>query len=214
MRMRRKKHGPERLERCGFLWVKSPEDCFGKWKEEFKNDNPVHTEIGCGKGRFILETAKKNPMINFVAIERNIDVLVLAAEKGAEAGLKNVRYVLGDAETLEEIFASGECERIYLNFSDPWHKKRHEKRRLTHAKFLELYKIVLKKDGEIIFKTDNRPLFDYSLESFEQNGWKLYDVTFDLHAEDCTDNVETEYEQLFSSKGNPIHRLKARIKGM
>mgnify|MGYP000996456536 FL=1 len=207
--MRKKKNGAARLEECGQLLVKKPEALKGIWKETFGNENPVHIEIGCGKGGFITRLAKENPDISYVAIEKLIDVLVLAAEKAKKEGLENVRFILGDASLLESMFAEGEIERIYINFCDPWHKKRHEKRRLTYRTYLELYKKLLKNNGWIYFKTDNKKLFEYSLNSFCENGFMLKNITLDLHNSEIKGNIMTEYEKLFSEKGNPIYRAEA-----
>lgn len=207
--MRKKKNGAARLESCGRLLIKKTEEFRGRWKEEFGNNRPLHVEIGCGKGGFITELAKQNPDVNYVAVEKLIDVLVLAAEKVKREGLPNVRFILGDAVILDSIFAEGEIERLYINFCDPWHKKRHEKRRLTHHSFLELYKRLLCRDGWIFFKTDNKNLFEYSLNSFCENGFLLKNITLDLHNSDIEGNIMTEYEKLFSENGNPIYRVEA-----
>lgn len=209
MRMRNKKHCGERMERCNAVWIKDPAAVRGKWNNEFKNNNPVHIEIGCGKGRFITETALLNPDINYVAIERVESVLVLAMERVYEKNIENVRFLSADANYLNEYFAEEEVERIYLNFSDPWPKKKRAKRRLTHKNFLDIYKQILTPDGNICFKTDNRDLFDFSLESFQENGFELRNVTFDLHSSGFENNVMTEYEEKFSLEGIPICRLEA-----
>lgn len=210
MRMRAKKHVNERLERCAPLLIKTPFDYRGGWSGLFNNQNPIRIEIGCGKGGFIIETASQNPDINFIALEREKDCLVMAAEGGIAAGLLNLRFILGDAGTLDEIFAPGECSLIYLNFSDPWRKARHYKRRLTYRSYLEIYDRVLSKDGEIRFKTDNRPLFDFSLEELRYCGFSLSGVTFDLHNDYPEGNIMTEYESRFTSMGVPICHLVAR----
>lgn len=209
MRMRKKKNAHERVMKCGFLCVENPQKHKGGWKEVFGNDNPIYAEIGCGKGAFVSEMAKKHPNVNFVAVEVCLDVMVLAAEKAVAAGIDNVRYINGDARLLTEFFEDGECDRIYLNFSDPWPKNGHRKRRLTYKDFLSLYRKVLSPEGEIHFKTDNMKLFEFSLESFSQNGFKMKNISLDLHNSAFEGNVMTEYEQRFSGMGLPIYRLEA-----
>ena len=169
----------------------------------------MNVEIGCGKGGFILEMARQNPAQLFLAIERVESVLLVAMEKAQKAELDNLLFLSYDAARLEQVFAPGEVDRIYLNFSDPWLPKGQHKRRLTHPAFLEVYRSFLKDEGEICFKTDNRPLFEHSICYFSQFGYGLFDVTFDLHATD-TPNVMTEYERNFSMQGLPIYRLVAR----
>ena len=181
MRVKRKKHGAERLEACGNIVVKDLKAEGKTAKELFGNDNPIRIEIGCGKGDFIVGTAAKEPDVNFLAIERVSDVLVMAAEKIKESGLSNIRVCCIDAKELAEIFEEGSIDRIYLNFSDPWPKSKHYKRRLTYRSFLEIYKKILKDDGAIFFKTDNRGLFDFSLEEFEAFG----DFTIAIYKRAC-----------------------------
>ena len=180
----------------------------GKWKELFGNDNPIHIEIGMGKGRFLLELAQQNPDINYIGIERVATVLYKAERKQQELKLDNIILLAFNAERIDEIFEKDEIERIYLNFSDPWPKDRHALRRLTSPKYLALYDKFLKKDGFIAFKTDNRGLFDYSVETAPLAGWKVKDVTYDLHnSEYAADNIMTEYEMKFSAEGVPINRM-------
>lgn len=209
MRMRKKKNGGKRLLACDEHYIQNAADYKGKWNSLFENDNPIHIEIGCGKGRFITESAKLNPDINYIAIDVVADVLVLAAEKAKAQGIENVKFILADAKLLCDIFEDGEISLIYLNFSDPWHKKRHYKRRLTYKDFLMVYVKILKKGSPIFFKTDNRNLFEFSLNSFCDNNFKLHNITLDLHNSDFEGNVMTEYEERFSSEGNPIYRLEA-----
>ncbi len=210
MRMRKKKHTEERLAAVSHLLITDPEEKKGSWREVFENKGELHLEIGCGKGAFILEMAKKFPNVSFVAVEFCREALLLAVEKMAAAGLCNVRFLCADAAKLAEYFAEGEIDRIYLNFSDPWPKARHAKRRLTAPSFLETYRIILKDGGFIRQKTDNEGLFASSLENFELCGWRCEDVCYDLHAsEEAEDNVLTEYEINFSSKGMKIHSLRA-----
>ena len=165
--MRKKKNCDARMERCSDIWIKEPEKYKGKWAERFGNDNPIHIEIGCGKGNFIVGMAKMYPDVNFIAIEKVEDVIVMAMEKTVAAELTNVLFMDMDAEKIEDIFEFGEIRRIYLNFSDPWKKNKQAKRRLTHKRFLDRYKAVLKQGDYIWFKTDNKALFDFSLNSFD-----------------------------------------------
>ena len=188
-----------------------PEGMKGTWSEVFNNDNPVRIEIGMGKGRFVSTLAQLNPDINYVGIEKYSSVLLRAVEKQDELNLPNLRFIRMDAEAITEVFDRGEVDRIYLNFSDPWPKDRHAKRRLTSRQFFERYNIILKKDGQVEFKTDNRLLFDFSVEEVKEAGWQLRAVTYDLHndAKLCEGNVMTEYEERFSAAGNPICKLIA-----
>ena len=188
-----------------------PEGMKGTWSEVFNNDNPVRIEIGMGKGRFVSTLAQLNPDINYVGIEKYSSVLLRAVEKQDELNLPNLRFIRMDAEAITEVFDRGEVDRIYLNFSDPWPKDRHAKRRLTSRQFFERYNIILKKDGQVEFKTDNRPLFDFSVEEVKEAGWQLRAVTYGLHndAKLCEGNVMTEYEERFSAAGNPICKLIA-----
>ena len=188
--------------------IKNPEEYRGRWRECFKNDNPIRLEIGTGKGQFIIELAKRNPDINFIGIEKFSSVLIRALEKQGEEELENLVFIRFDAEEIENIFDKDEIDRIYLNFSDPWPKDRHAKRRLTSTRFLSHYIHFLKKDGRVEFKTDNRDLFDFSLESAAEAGWRTEDVTYDLHNSEWNEgNIMTEYEERFSAKGNPIFRM-------
>ncbi|HIX63888.1 MAG TPA: tRNA (guanosine(46)-N7)-methyltransferase TrmB [Candidatus Mediterraneibacter colneyensis] len=194
--------------------IKRPEDQRGCWRQVFGNRRPIRIEIGMGKGRFILNMAKENPGINFVGIERYSSVLLRAVEKfdtDEFKDLKNIRFVCMDARRLEEVFAPGEVDRIYLNFSDPWPKARHAKRRLTSTEFLERYEKVLVPYGTIEFKTDNTELFNFSLEQVKEAGWTVSSFTYDLHHNEEMNrgNIMTEYEERFSAKGNPINKLIA-----
>lgn len=209
MRMRKKKNCALRMERCSDIWIKNPEENKGKWKEIFKNNNPIHIEIGCGKGNFVTGMAKLYPDVNFIAIEKVEDVIVMAMEKARDAGLTNVLFMDMDAERIEDFFEFGEIKRIYLNFSDPWKKNKQAKRRLTHKNFLDRYKKVLREGDYIWFKTDNKNLFEFSLNSFAQENYKLENITLDLHNSGFEGNVVTEYEQRFLDEGAPIYRLEA-----
>lgn len=197
--------------------IKNEKEQKGKWRELFGNGNPIHIEIGMGKGQFLLALAKQNPDVNYVGIERYSSVLLRALEKfdtEEYMELKNIRFICMNAFDLPEVFEYGEVERIYLNFSDPWPKARHADRRLTSKKFFDQYDKVLVKDGVVEFKTDNRLLFDFSLEQVPLAGWKLVAHTFDLHHDESMNagNVMTEYEEKFSGMGNPIHKLIATRK--
>ena len=178
----------------------------GQWHAFFENDHPIHIEIGMGKGRFLMDLAALHPEINYIGIERYTSVLLRAVQKMDTLQLPNVHFLCEDAAKLPEIFAPEEVDRIYLNFSDPWPKDRHAKRRLESRQFLARYNQILKKDGTIEFKTDNRALFDFALEEVEAAGWTLKEKTFDLHADARLNegNVMTEYEERFSAQGNPI----------
>lgn len=190
--------------------VHDPEQYKEKWNTLFGNDHPIHIEIGMGKGKFIMQLAASHPEINFIGIEKYSSVLLRALEKRKEIELSNLYFIRFDAEYLNNIFGQEEIARIYLNFSDPWPKDRHAKRRLTSKEFLSKYNLCLKKDGEVIFKTDNRMLFDFSVEEAKIAGWKLRDLTYDLHHSEYLDqNVMTEYEERFVAMGNPIHKLTA-----
>lgn len=188
------------------LVIHEPEKVKGSWKEIFEGEKPLHIEIGMGKGKFIHEMARLHPEINYIGIEKYSSVLLRAIQKMEAEPLPNLKFIRMDAENITEIFAEGEVDRIYLNFSDPWPKDRHAKRRLPSKEFLARYDMFLKKDGVIEFKTDNRGLFDFALEELPEAGWKAEKVTFDLHhdAEMMQGNVMTEYEVKFSSMGNPI----------
>ena len=183
-----------------------PEGMCGTWKEVFGNDNPIHIEIGMGKGTFITTLAGMNPDINYVGIEKYSSVLLRAVENQDELQLPNLRFIRMDAENINEVFGVDEVDRIYLNFSDPWPKDRHAKRRLTSRQYLARYDKLLRPDGLVEFKTDNNDLFEFSLGELEPAGWSLQQMTRDLHSdpEMMQGNVMTEYEERFSSMGNPI----------
>ena len=189
--------------------IPEPERFKGNWQEVFGNNNPIHIEVGTGKGQFVLGMAKQNPHINYIGIELYDSVIVCALEKIVEAEKpSNLRLLKVNGADLQKYFNKGDVNRIYLNFSDPWPKARHAKRRLTHEGFLAIYESILVDNGEIHFKTDNRGLFEYSLVSMNHYGMKLNYVSLDLHANEPEDNVKTEYEEKFSAKGQPIYRLE------
>lgn len=180
----------------------------GRWQEIFGREAPLFVELGTGKGDFISRMAERSPDVNFIGIEKQQDVLIAAARKVREKELKNVRLLVFDIAQLEKIFAPGEVDRFFVNFCDPWPKARHAKRRLTHRSFLARYKELLVPGGKLVFKTDNRALFDFSLEEFREMGFSLHDVSYDLHGEEHPENVMTEYEKKFSGKGEKINRCE------
>ena len=218
------------------LVIQYPAYYKNKWADIFANVHPIHIEIGMGKGQFILNLAKANPQINYIGIEKHSSVMLRALEKrdlaeiqqnanlewesaetvakAQEQQIKNLRFICIDAENLKELFGKDEVEKIYLNFSDPWPKARHEKRRLTSKEFLRRYEKIMVADGLLEFKTDNVPLFDFSLEALEGAGWTLVKATYDLHgdAEMSKGNIMTEYEEKFSAMGKPICKLIGKRK--
>lgn len=210
MRLRNIRGADEAVMNNSFC-VTTPEEYKGKWKECFSNNNPIHIEIGMGKGQFIISLAEKNPSINYIGIERYTSVLYRALQKMEDTPLSNLKFICVDAALLPDFFESGEVGRIYLNFSDPWPKDRHSKRRLTSSVFLDKYHQILSPEGHIEFKTDNKYLFDFSLEEIPASGWNITACTKDLHNDPIMNNgnIMTEYEEKFSSKGNPIFKLIA-----
>ncbi len=207
MRLRNIAGARERIAESQFT-IDDPLISKGKWSEVFGNDHPIRIEVGTGKGRFIMDLAQANPDINYIGIEKYSSVLLRAVQKQMELTLPNVRFIRMEAEIVSEVFDKGEVDRIYLNFSDPWPKERHAQRRLTSSSFLHRYDQILKEDGQIEFKTDNRELFDFSLQELNTAGWHAEEVTFDLHNDPVMNqgNIMTEYEERFSSKGNPIFK--------
>ena len=197
--------------------VKDPEKLKGLWKKEiFGNDNELHIEIGMGKGRFLMDLATLNPNINYVGIEKYSSVLLRAIQKQEQLLLPNVKFIRMDAEDITEVFAPAEVDKIYLNFSDPWPKDRHAKRRLPSRQFLGRYDQIFRPDGVVEFKTDNKDLFQFALDEVEPAGWNLDAVTYDLHHDPVMNegNVMTEYEEKFSSLGNPIYKYIVSRKGI
>lgn len=209
MRLRNVKGSRETIAASKYVILEEQIDEYkGKWHEVFGNNHPIHIEIGMGKGRFIMDMARLHPEINYIGIEKFSSVLVRALEKQSEQELPNLRFIRMDAELVEKVFQKGEVNYIYLNFSDPWPKDRHAKRRLTSTQFLARYMNVLADGAGITFKTDNRPLFDFSVEQANEANWEIENITYDLHnSEYAEGNVMTEYEQKFSELGNPICRL-------
>lgn len=219
MRMRKKKHLEERLASCDNIITLTSDDCnflTAIEKKEyidlaslFGNDNPVVLEIGCGKGKFACELAKSEPDINVLALEKCSNVLVIASEAAMSEKIPNLKFLHGGAEYLEKYIKPESIERIYLNFSCPYPKKRYANHRLTNPKFLKSYSVILKKNAEIHQKTDNMHFFEYSVEQLTSNGFSLKNVSLDLHNSDFIGNIETEYEHKFASQGMPIYRLEA-----
>jgi len=207
--MRRKRKLESRIERCDYLLVSEPESKRGHWLDEYRY-KALHVELGCGKGGFTVEIAKNEPEILFVAFERVSNVLVCALERTQSEGLGNVRYIHGRADDIAGIFAKDEVSRLYINFCDPWPANRHAKRRMTGERFLERYKQVLCQNGEIHFKTDNLPLFEFSLNEFTRCGFTISDLCYDLHKQG-TVGVMTDYELKFHEKGLPIYRCVAGV---
>ncbi len=212
MRMRKRHNLALRMEKCAELLVEKPEALRGRWLETFPGFKRLHIELGCGKGRFTALTAQADPETLLIAVEKVPDAMIVAMERVRERGLANVRFLQTDAALLPELFAPGEAERIYINFCDPWPKSRDAKYRLTAPGFLRLYASVLPLGGQIHFKTDNAPLFDWSLEQFQAEGWALAQVTHDLHGAG-PQGVMTDYELKFTAQGVKINRLEAARTG-
>ena len=206
MRLRKKPHTDEKLLAFADFVTTGDVEPIAK-----NSARELHVELGTGKGDFITKIAERNPQINFIGLEVEATCVLAAARKIREKNLPNVRLIVFDINHITEIFSPHEIDRLYINFCDPWPKKRHAKRRLTHARFLEMYRTILKPDGEIFFKTDNRELFDFSLEQFSAAGMILRDVTNNLHADEPPENIRTEYETKFSAAGVPINFCVARF---
>lgn len=214
-RVRAKKHIPERLERCKERWFEAPMLNKGKWREicGFAPEVSLYLEVGCGKGKFACEMAKLNPEVLYIALERDTSVILAAIEKAHEQEIPNLFFLNADAQLLNNYFDEDEVDKMFLNFSDPWTRRKKPKRRLTYRDFLEQYKIILIGHGQICFKTDNDELFDFSLLEFEESGFELSELTRDLHnSEFDSVNVRTEFEQKFADQGIPIKRVVATIK--
>ena len=211
MRMRKKKNLETRTQNCAPILMQNPAELRGNWLDQ-RREQALYLEIGCGKGKFTVETAGAQPDALHVAVEKERNAMVIAMERALDVELGNLLFIDIDARHLTELFASGEVARIYINFPDPWPGERHAKRRLTSPLFLDLYKQILKSGGEIHFKTDNRPLFDYSIKQFPLQGFLLDEVTTDLHTP-APCGVMTNYEQKFHELGVPICRCVARWEG-
>ena len=212
MRVRKKPGAFEALVEKKKYFIAEPEANKGNWQSVFGNDHPIYAEFGGGKGKFIIAMATKFPDINFIMVDAVTEVLLKAVENAEEHDLPNLKMIKIDLQFALNYFSEGELDRIYLNFSDPWPKKRHYKRRLTYRDFLETYKAILKHDGWIHFKTDNRGLFEFSLNEFAEMDLIMRKISLDLHADDSIDNIMTEYEEKFSSMGHPIYRVELMFK--
>ena len=212
MRLRKVKNALEKIQEYPSIVIPDAESHKGKWKEVFKNENPIYLEIGMGKGKFILEHARRNPDINYIGLEVAESVLVRALEKLIDEPLPNLILLHIDAFKLNDIFEDGEIDKLFLNFSDPWPKSRHAKRRLTCNNILNIYRKALKEDGSLEFKTDNRKLFEYSILEFIKNGLEFNDLSLNLH-EDKEDIITPEYEDKFVAKGNVIYFVEVKNNG-
>ena len=210
MRLRNIPGADEVIRNCDWV-IKEAADKKGKWNTVFGNENPIHIEVGSGKGAFITGMALQNPEMNYIGIDIQLSVLSYALDKVLASGAQNVKLLRVDGSALTNYFEDGEIDLMYLNFSDPWPKTKHEKRRLTYKTFLNTYKQILPEQGEIHFKTDNRGLFEYSLASFSQYGMTLKQVWLDLHDSAYEGNIMTEYEEKFSRKGQVIYRVEAKF---
>lgn len=209
MRLRKKPWVAEALTGFSDIVVQKPnEELPGKWQNVFGKSLPLHVELGSGKGRFITGMGNQHQDVNFVGIEAKEEVLYAAAQKVRQQELTNVQLLVFDINNILTIFAPGEIERLYINFCDPWPKNRHAKRRLTHIEFLKKYRLLLKPEGQLWFKTDNRALFEFSLEQFDEFGLKVANVTYDLLHSGFENNIMTEYETKFSAMGQPIYRCE------
>ncbi len=212
MRLRKVKNANEKIQEYPKIVIPNAINNRGKWKNIFNNDNPIYLEIGMGKGKFIIEHAKRNPNINYIGLEKEESVLVRALEKLIDEPLNNLLLLHEDAFLLNDIFADGEVKKIFLNFSDPWPKSRHAKRRLTCNNILNNYRKVLELNGSIEMKTDNRKLFEYSLLEFINNNLQFQEISLNLH-EDKDEIITTEYEDKFISKGNIIYFVEVKNNG-
>ena len=208
MRLRNVRGASEKVNSSEYV-IHEPQLYKGRWNTLFENSNPINVEIGMGKGNFIMELAIHNPDINYIGIEKYASVIIRAIEKREEIEIKNLYFINYNAEDINEIFCEEEIDKVYLNFSDPWPKDRHAKRRLTSKEFLSRYDKCLRKDGHVIVKTDNRSLFDFTLEQANEVGWIADEVTYDLHKSNYIQgNIMTEYEKKFVAEGKPIHRTR------
>ncbi|MBF7125747.1 tRNA (guanosine(46)-N7)-methyltransferase TrmB [Pediococcus pentosaceus] len=212
MRVRNKPWAPELIEAHPEKIVEKGQVFKGQWNQRFEKEQPIFIEVGTGKGQFIINMAKKYPQYNFIGIEIQKTVIAIALKNALEEEIPNLQFLYADGAELTDYFEDGEVSKVFLNFSDPWPKARHEKRRLTFKTFLKVYEQILVKNGEVEFKTDNQGLFEYSLYSLNNYGMTFEGVWLDLHnSEENEDNVETEYEHKFSAKGQPIYKLKAHF---
>lgn len=212
MRLRNKPGSKELLAAEPNIVIQNPEELRGRWSELFGNNHPIHIEAGTGKGKFITEMGQANREINYIGIEKYNSVIITAMQRIKEADVPNVKLLNKDVTNLASYFSEGEIDRVYINFTDPWPKNRHEKRRLTYESFLSLYENILTDKGEVHLKTDNQGLFEYSLHSFSKYGLLLKNISLDLHKSDFEGNIMTEYEQKFSEKGLRIYRCEAQFR--
>ena len=211
MRMRRMKNLLPRMEKCADYRIEDPKRLKGNWRSLMPNATALWVEVGCGKGKFTAETAEANPNVLLIAVERCREAMVVAMEKAQTMGLKNVFYIDMDVAEIEEIFAGQEIDRLFINFPDPWPRKKNAKRRLTHRGFLDKYCRVVRTGGEIHYKTDNAPLFEFSVEEFEACGLQVNNLTRDLHANGIV-GIMTGYEEKFHALGTPINRCEVVCK--
>ncbi|RXI98621.1 tRNA (guanosine(46)-N7)-methyltransferase TrmB [Anaerobacillus alkaliphilus] len=213
MRLRNKPGATDELLQHPTIVIQHADTMKGKWHDEvFGNRNPIHIEVGTGKGQFLTGMSQLHKDINYVGVEKYDSVIITALERIQEVGVPNFKLLNEDVTNITSYFAEDEVDRVYINFTDPWPKNRHEKRRLTHEGFLRMYEQIMKKNGEIHFKTDNQALFEYSLHSFSKYGMILNNVSLDLHNSDIEGNVMTEYEEKFSRKGMRIYRCEAQFR--
>lgn len=212
MRLRRKPWAPQLIADNPQWILVNPTDMAGNWQSRFAKQQPLYIEVGSGKGKFITEMAQKHPENDYVAVEIQESAIAMVLKKQVELQLSNLQLLLGDGAALTHFFAPNEVSGIFLNFSDPWPKTRHEKRRLTYRTFLAQYQTIIKPTGQLVFKTDNRGLFEYSLVSMNNFNMLFDEVSLDLHTLNDPENVETEYEEKFSKMGQPIYRLKAHFR--
>ncbi|WFD10764.1 tRNA (guanosine(46)-N7)-methyltransferase TrmB [Tepidibacter hydrothermalis] len=210
MRRRKVKGADEKLLSYDKQVIKNPVDFKGKWSQKFNNDNPIYIEVGTGRGKFLTTLAKENPDINFIAMEIKEEVLLKAVQKADEGELNNILFIWGNVNNILEYFEDKEISRLFINFCDPWPKKRWAKRRLTHSNFLDMYNKILTDDGEIHFKTDNEKLFEFSLNQISEYGLKLQNVSLDLANSEFEGNVTTEYEDKFMNLGMKIYRCEGK----
>ena len=211
MRMRKMKNLQPRMEKCAQLRIAEPQAKKGAWRELMPGCTALWVEVGCGKGKFTAETAQANPTVLLIAVERCREAMVVAMEKAKEMGLNNVFYIDMDVANIEDIFAPGEIDRLFINFPDPWPRKKNAKRRLTHRGFLDKYCRVVRENGEFHYKTDNAPLFAFSVEEFQACGLEVKNLTNDLHANGIT-GIMTGYEEKFHALGTPINRCEVVCK--
>lgn len=211
MRMRRMRNLEPRMEKCAAYRIEEPALRKGSWKSLKPDATALWVEVGCGKGKFTAETAQANPDVLLIAVERCREAMVVAMEKSKSLGLTNVFYIDMDVAAIEDIFAAGEIDRLFINFPDPWPRKKNAKRRLTHRSFLDKYCRVVRENGEIHFKTDNAPLFEYSVEEFAACGLEVKNLTRDLH-KDGVVGIMTGYEEKFHALGTPINRCEVVCK--